>query len=338
MELASLPYSPVPSQPVIARVVSAGGLALRVARWRPTARRTRGTVCLLQGRSEFIEKYYEVIAELRRRGFAVVAFDWRGQGGSDRPLANPRKGHVDDFSDYVADLRAVVERVVRESTPAPHFALAHSMGGCILVQALLDDPGLFSRVVITSPMFGIAGLRRPRGARLLAATLDVCGFGGAFIPAGGETSVATKPFAGNPLTSDPARYARAGDFIAAAPWLGLGDPTIGWVHAAFRAMDLFSDPNVPLRVATPMLLVLPAGDSVTLTPVAERFAARLKAGRALVIPGAEHELLMERDEVRSLFWAAFDAFVPGTPLERPGEEAVSRPGGQDEEQAEAAAS
>lgn len=314
MELAALPHCPVPSQPVIGRVVSAGGQVLRVARWRPTARRVRGTVCILQGRAEFIEKYYEVIAELRRRGFAVVAFDWRGQGGSDRPLTNPRKGHVDDFADYVADLRAVVQEVVRKSAPEPHFALAHSMGACVAVHALLDDPGLFARVVMTAPMFGIAGIRRPRGARLLAAALDVCGFGGSFIPAGGETSVATKPFDGNPLTTDPVRYARTGDFIAAAPWLGLGDPTVGWVHAAFRAMDMFADANVPLRIATPMLLALPATDAVTLTPVAERFAARLKAGRALVLPGARHEVLMERDEIRALFWAAFDAFVPGTSL------------------------
>jgi lysophospholipase len=86
-----------------------------------------------------------------------------------------------------------------------------------------------------------------------------------------------------------------------------------------------------------MLLVMPAGDSVTLTPVAERFAARLKAGRALVIPGAEHELLMERDDVRSLFWAAFDAFVPGTPPETAAPESQSLSDGQPDEQAEAAA-
>ncbi len=137
--------------------------------------------------------------------------------------------------------------------------------------------------------------------------------------------MATRPFADNPLTGDPVRYARSGDFIAAAPWLGLGDPTIGWVHAAFRAMDVFADPNVPLGVSTPILMAMPAIDRVTLTPVAERFAARLKAGRAIVIPGAEHEILMERDAVRALFWAAFDAFVPGTPLETPAQGVTTPP-------------
>jgi lysophospholipase len=52
---------------------------------------------------------------------------------------------------------------------------------------------------------------------------------------------------------------------------------------------------------------------VCATPVIERFAARLKGGHAIVIPGARHEILMERDAIRDEFWAAFDAFIPGTP-------------------------
>ncbi|WP_204328396.1 alpha/beta hydrolase, partial [Stenotrophomonas maltophilia] len=74
---------------------------LRAAYWWPTGRvGAKGTVCLLQGRAEFIEKYYETIGDLRRRGFAVVAFDWRGQGESARDVADPHKGHVGRFGHY----------------------------------------------------------------------------------------------------------------------------------------------------------------------------------------------------------------------------------------------
>ena len=42
----------------------------------------------------------------------------------------------------------------------------------------------------------------------------------------------------------------------------------------------------------------------------------LRAGSHLVVVGAQHELLMEQDRYRAQFWAAFDAFVPGTALFR----------------------
>jgi lysophospholipase len=320
MELVATPGNKIPSQPVVAAVTTADGLGLRTARWRPGGRRQRGTVLLVQGRSEFIEKYFEVVAELRRRGFAVVAFDWRGQGGSSRLLPNPRKGHVDDFGDYQRDLAAIMDQVMAPHMPRPWFSLAHSMGGTILIDALRRQPDLVSRAVVTAPMIEIARAMAPSSAGVLAAMLDAAGLGGSFVPGGGETAVNTKPFAGNPVTLDPVRYARAADVIAAAPHLGLGDPTIGWLNAAFRAMAPLKDPNVPLQITTPLLCVAGTSDVVTSTPAVERFAARLKAGRSVTLTGAMHEILMERDAIRALFWAAFDAFIPGSegePVETP---------------------
>jgi len=60
--------------------------------------------------------------------------------------------------------------------------------------------------------------------------------------------------------------------------------------------------------------VLAAGhDQITSTRVTEEFAIHLRAGAHLVVAGARHEIMMEQDIYRGQFWAAFDAFVPGTP-------------------------
>src|SRR3984893_14315184 len=104
MELVALAKNPVPSGATTGVFKSARGVRLRFARWEPTRPPRRGPVCVFQGRGEFIEKYFEVVADLRRRGFAVATMDWRGQGGSERALTNPRKGHVRGFWEYDRDL------------------------------------------------------------------------------------------------------------------------------------------------------------------------------------------------------------------------------------------
>src|SRR4051794_20542134 len=295
------------------RVLTEDGVPLRVARWRPTTHSVRGTVCIMQGRAEFIEKYFETIADLRRRGFAVLAFDWRGQGLSGRLTRNPRKGHIRDFSHYLRDIDAVREQVLEPLMPKPHFALAHSMGGAIALYAAKEERLPFERLVATGPMLALCLVRQPRSAKLAALVLDALGFSRSFVPGGGETSIGEKPFSGNPLTTDRARYARNGEAAAAVGDGAIGDPTVGWVAAAFRIMAKLAVPSVPLAIRVPTLVVAAGNDPICATPAIERFAARLKAGHAIVIPGARHEILMESEPLREQFWAAFDAFVPGTP-------------------------
>jgi lysophospholipase len=301
------------------RVVTADGRALRVARWDPTGYRSQGTVCLMQGRAEFIEKYFETVGELRQRGFTVVAFDWRGQGWSERDLENPRKGHIDDFALYFRDIEAVMTEVIAKDCPQPVFALAHSMGAAVTFHALNERIVRFERFVALAPMVRIAFVKAPRLTWLVMEALDGLGFGASFIPGGGATSIATKPFPGNRLSTDPVRYARNATIATSAPHLAIGDPTVGWIDAAFRCMAAFQDPRFATAITTPSLVIAAGDDPVISTPFVERFAARLKAGSAIVIPGARHEILMEQDHIRTAFWAAFDAFIPGTALAAPSE-------------------
>src|ERR1700694_6102998 len=99
MTLISIPANPVPEGAVTGVLTTPAGVALRFARWAPPQGR-QGTLLVLPGRTEFIEKYFEVVGEARARGFAVAMIDWRGQGLSGRALLGPRKGHGGRLSGY----------------------------------------------------------------------------------------------------------------------------------------------------------------------------------------------------------------------------------------------
>ncbi|CAH1654526.1 Lysophospholipase [Hyphomicrobiales bacterium] len=313
MELFATPDNAVPTGAVVTTVPTMDGVNLRVARWAPRGRkRPRGTVLILQGRAEFIEKYFETVGDLTRRGFVVVAFDWRGQGGSDHQLANHRKGHISSFKRYRRDLDAVIHEMLLVHCPAPYFALAHSMGAAILFEALSSGEKRFERTVALAPMLAIARIKHPGVVRTLTEWLGGLGFSRWFIPGGGATPLGTKPFLDNRLTSDPVRYARNAGVVAAVPELGLGDPTIGWVRAAFRFMAGLNTRKKAEAITAQVLVIAGGADPVVSTSAIERFSLYLKSGHAIVLPGARHELLMERDDIRETVWAAFDAFVPGS--------------------------
>jgi lysophospholipase len=309
MALTSTPDNPLPPRPIEEDIRTADGVRLRTVRWAPTSASCRGTVAVFGGRGEFIEKYFEVIRDLLSRDYAVALVDWRGQGGSDRPLRNRWKGHVDDFSHYGLDLEAFAASILAPYCPRPWFGLGHSMGAAVLLIAAETDRCPFERMILTSPMIAIKGVRHLDMTRLLVELLDALGLGGAFVPGNGPRAGRAAAFEGNVLTSDPVRFARIAKVITAAPNLRLGGPTIGWTHAAFRTMKRFAESNFPRSITTPVLIVAAGRDRVTETAAAERFASRLRAGRIIVIEGAEHEILIERDVLRRQFWAAFDQFV-----------------------------
>jgi lysophospholipase len=313
MTLISTPANPVPEGAVTGVLKAPDGVALRFARWAPPQGR-KGTLLVLPGRAEFIEKYFEVVGEARARGFAVAMIDWRGQGLSERALRDPRKGHVGSFAEYDIDLEMFVREIVLPDCPPPLFALGHSMGCAMLIRAAQKGRRWFDRVVLCAPMIGLAGRAGAGFAAVTARTLRLVGLGRAYVPGGGSVAVSSLPFVGNVLSSDPVRYARTAAIVDAEPMLGLGSPTVAWLDAAYRVMREFSEPQYPERIRQPILVVAAGRDEVVSTPVTGKFATRLRVGSHLVIAGARHEILMEQDRYRTQFWAAFDAFVPGTSL------------------------
>ncbi len=296
MKLVSIAANPVPDNFVAGALKTPDGVSLRFARWLPPAGR-KGTVVILQGRGEWIEKYFETVRDLRSRGFAVAALDWRGQGLSERMLSE-----------------TFMREIVMPDCPPPLFALGHSTGATVLIRAAYRGRRWFDRMVLSAPLIDLQGFAATPTAKLLVRALRIAGFGSIYVPRGDVGVMEAKPFVGNILTSDPVRYARNQAILEAEPELALGPPTVAWTDAAFRTMRAMRERSYPAHIRQPILIIAAGNDAVVSNAAIEDFATLLRAGSHLVVVGAQHELLMEQDRYRAQFWAAFDAFVPGTAL------------------------
>ncbi len=345
MSLIEIPDNPVPDGTQTGFVTTPDGIKIRYAHWPTAGGPRRGTVTLLQGRAEFIEKYFEVVQDLRRRGFDVVAFDWRGQGGSQRVTRNPRRGHISNFKKFRLDLRTVLKEVSLATYPGPHFALAHSTGGLVLLSDTERLRTMLDRAVITAPLLGLPSgawspglvaarrwvLRKltfgllgkpPLRAKApkTSAAVEKFGFGlarifsliglGRLYILGGNGKIFV-PFETNRQTSDQTRFDRFNKVLEKAPELGIGSPTFGWLNAMARTMMPLRRRQAGPGIKLPCLMLAAGEDRIVSTPAIEDFVARTRSAAYVEIAGAAHELMMERDVFRDQFWAAFDAFVPG---------------------------
>jgi lysophospholipase len=302
--------NPIPSGTRVDSLNLRYGKELRYTITPASAQPAQGTVIILHGRNECIEKYFETVRDVASRGFTVATFDWRGQGASSRLLRNAAKGYVKSFDDYAADFERLFEHVLLPDCRGPFYILAHSTGA---LAALLAAPALSNRIrrmVLIAPLLDINGSRaRKTIARVGASTLRYAGLGRAYM-LGGPHKI--RPFDFNEVTSDPARYLRNCEILENAPELAIGGPTASWIVAAAKAIKKISRPEFIETIRIPMLMVAAGADSVVSTPAIERYALQLRNSTLLTIDGARHEILQEKDFYREQFFAAFDAFIPGT--------------------------
>jgi len=268
----------------------------------------KGLVFVLPGLSEYIEKYYETVHDLMDRGFAAVVIDWRGQGHSWRQLKDYARHH-DSFDNDIADAFTLINIICVDQALAglPKIMLAHSMGAHIGLGILHDRPGLFSCAVMNTPMQGInMAFDGTAFQRCLAEILNLMiGTRLTSSPWSEEKFVKQQDI----LTSDPDRRALKIQHMHDDPGLRSGPVTYGWVNAALRSMHKMNNPAYLKTIQTPILITIAGQEKVVSNRAIHYLAANLPDATTIDIPGALHEILMERDQFRSQFWHAFDGFV-----------------------------
>lgn len=270
------------------------GVRIRVG--HAASQDSKGTVFILPGRTEYIEKYGRTARDLVRGGFDVVSVDWRGQGLADRLGADPMVGHVDRFSDFQKDWSAVRAFAGKRDLPRPWHMVAHSMGGCIGLRALMSGSDMAS-VAFTGPMWGIsmAHYLRPF-AWILPRMAIALGQGHRLAPGTSIKSYpASEPFEQNLLTSDPDMFDYMRRHVEAEPLFGLGGPSYAWLSSALAECDALAAMPSP---AIPALCFVGSHERIVDTVRIRDRMTHWKGGKLLLVDGAEHEVLMENANIR----------------------------------------
>jgi len=314
MEAASLRPSGTPAgqDPVLAfDRIPVEGMRVRVAHGWPARGVARGTVVILTGRAEFIEKYEETFGDLVGAGFAVAAFDWRGQGGSERfPGPVSGRGHVTRIEDYLVDFAAVLDHLERLRLPRPWLMLGHSLGGHVGLRHLAADSSRFAGAVLTAPMFGInlRPLPRPVAAALCRLAVGM-GAGSRYAPGQRDFDLRRLAYERNKLTTCPERFADFQRRVEAMPELAVGGVTYHWLAASLRSIALIHGPGFAESVRLPILVCQAGDERLVCNRSIAAIARRLPQGRLLTFPEARHELLREREPIRRRFIEAFLSFA-----------------------------
>lgn len=281
------------------------GWKLRVMEWRQgNSVAARGSLVFANGRGDFIEKYLEPLAHWHGQGWNILAFDWRGQGGSAGNIAG---GHLDSFDPLVTDGAELLRHWLERSS-GPRVAVGHSMGGHLLLRIIAEHRPPLAAAALVAPMIRINARPIPHNVgRLISACFARIGL--RRTPAWEQNERPSLPGTSRRayLTTCPDRYADELWWKAQQPAYNLGPPSWGWLDAAYRSIDGLTLERLT-KVTMPILILGTDRDRLV-SPTAIR-----KAGEALpdaelhMYPDAAHELLRESDAVRLDALARIDRF------------------------------
>ena len=298
---------PVPPGAIFDYMHTPDGVDIRYAYWPGDS--DKPTIVFLNGLRECIEKHFETVEDLQKRGHAVFTMDWRGQGLSTRALPNRQKVHIEDFDLHVKDLIQLMTEIVRPKIDGAVYLFAHSMGGHLALRYLHDDRFGVEGAILCAPMFGISTWPGTAAATtVLSWAASIIGKSKDYSFDRSDYGPGHRQFEGNRLSKDPDRFEEEHRQLDANPELRTGGATWGWLRAAFRSIRLTRDERYLKAIVVPVYIVQAGSDVVVSNAVQNWVYDRMNTAHFFRIEGSAHEILREQDVYRDQIWALFDRF------------------------------
>lgn len=282
------------------------GINIRVCFWVNKNNNLKGTILLQQGHNEFIEKYYETIEEFIERDYSVIAFDWRGQGMSDRQIKDEHKAYINDFDRHDKDLKYILNEVIKDNFPKPLIGIGHSMGGCLMLSAFHNHPGFFSKGILSAPMLGF---KNERFLKTASSIMNIFRKDTDYLLGSKPNMGKETPFNKNDLTSDSKRYQRTLELVRKRPSIRLWGVTNAFAKAVNKRFKTIRKKNWVEEINTEILIINNIKDRVVDSKKIKEVTKRLVNKKIIEFHETEHEIFMERDNYRKKLWNSIDNFL-----------------------------
>ena len=268
--------------------------------------KTKGTILLQQGHNEFIEKYFEVIEKFLSKKFNVICFDWRGQGLSQKMIDDPHKQYIEDFSFHNQDLNYILNNLIYNNFNGPFIGIGHSMGGCIILNALKENNQLFEKVILSAPMLGF------RNEKFLMPFISLT----SLLQNKEKYMIGSKPnmgkatpFKENDLTHDESRYLRTQRLVSMKPEIRLWGITNAWSKAVKKRLLYIREKDWAENIETDILFINSLDDEVVSSNHIIETSKRFKNSKMVNFESCKHEIFMEKDRYRKIMWNEIDVFL-----------------------------
>jgi len=121
--------------------------------WLPTQARPRAVIVNLHGLGDHSGLYPNLAGHFPARAVALYAFDMRGNGRSPG-----QRAYLGSWKEYRGDLEAFVGRIREWEPGLPLFLLGNSLGGLVVLDYVLHQPGQVEGVIAAAPVLGDVGV------------------------------------------------------------------------------------------------------------------------------------------------------------------------------------
>ncbi|WP_455474754.1 serine aminopeptidase domain-containing protein [Bartonella sp. B30(2025)] len=274
---------------------------IRFVTTRPTTDKPKGTIVILGNYTNTIEEYCLPMNEISKRGFYTAIFDWFDKAPPQHTIVKKRHYQYFDINNDINDLDKFLTNVVYNNCPPPYYLLTFGIGGLIAFNGLDIINHQFSKMLCVSPLFAPFGNKANSFQHKITQLFSDIGLG--FLP---MISV-------NKLKKKTTPFLRINkESLPPPPHLFIPSPTSRWMASVFNAIEIMKKNilNGHLQIAT--LFILANKNNMINNIEVRQLCQQTHITDSITIIGADLDTIMQEEHHKNQFWAAFDAFIPGS--------------------------